>query len=516
MKRRAARSPLRLAIVAAASIALALVFAQSQSMGLADNGDFTRLMQSVVSRPEAQTINSPPFGTPGYDVRFYKFWIPLWREAWMPRLFSSTSTLLWLPGIAVGNFVHPGVVWLPLVAAGEKAVLVAAYAVFLALFVDGVAPTLFFAVAFGFLLSATDYTVYLNSFYSEGGSGIFFLIFLVAICALERRFSFGGTVLYFAALTLLAASKIQYVYLWPIGFALAFWIVRRAGRLDVRTGVISACLGLAIGIPPICNLVHQSTDLALFQYNDYDRMYDGLLVFADDPRAMLARAGANDPACIGTIAFEPAGIRCAAAHPESLSRASALRVIAADPPVVAHMIGFAADSMQDISLEYLGKYAAGDARAFALPATGPSSWASSNTRDYYTQFAAPPWNAWSALKYVAFPRGWLLLVYFAAAFAFFVYPGRGSPAFAPRVCGASCIVVSFTQLVIAIFGDGREEIVKHLYLANLAFDVSLIAAIAYAAITIGGARARLRRPLPALHVPENVRHPPASRAGTSR
>jgi hypothetical protein len=381
---------------------------------------------------------------------------------------------LWLPGVLVSLLLDSHVISLPALGAGLKIVVVMLYGAFLLFASADIVLTIFFGVCFGLMLSTADYTAYYNTFYSEAPSSIFLFFVLLALAALVHRVTTLRIVLFLVAAALLGACKLQYTYLWLLSVGFLLWIVYRAGRLNVRTALAVSALGVAVGLPPIYNLWRVSTEFGLFHYNDYNRVYDGILTFSDDPRRLLRIVGADDVTCVGTIVFEPVGIRCAEQHPASYSRANTLRLLAAEPVVVPRMIGFAADSMQDLSLEYLGKYERGDPRVVTLPRTGPSSWVSAIRRDFYSQYPGPPWNLWSAVKYRLFPRGVALFAYLLSALVFFMF-ARDRRVGAPlRYAGVFSVLVCFSQMVVDVFGDGKEEMIKHLYLANIAFDVSLV------------------------------------------
>ena len=474
----------RYAAVAIFTLGVIAAFVQSAHLGLADNGDFTRLMQCIVSRPEAYALNAPAPQTPAYDVRFYNYWIPDWHIDPNLKTFASSSALLWLPAVALALIVHAPAVALPSIGGTLEAVVATFYCALLLNLVDDVVVMAVFAVGFGLMVTTCDYAAYNNTFYSEGASAVFFFAFLFALAALVLKPSRPRFFWYFVATALLSASKLQSSYILILAFIAAICVLLHAGTLNVRRLSLVFALGLLIGGPPIANIWYQSNDLRLFRYNDYDRVYDGILTFSDDPKAALAAVGGGDPACVGTIVFMPVGAHCAEAYPESLSRASALRLLEREPAIVPRMIGFAADSMQDISLEYLGKYELGDARATVLPKTGPSSWESAGHRDFYSQYPAPPADAWSHLKYALFPRGAWLFAYIAVAGCIFWFARGSNRLTAIRYCGLVSLAVCGSQMVVDIFGDGREEIIKHLYLANVAFDASLILLVAALVIVI--------------------------------
>ena len=465
---------LRLAVALALTLALGASFLQNFHTGLADNGDFTRLMQWIVSRPANVLVNWPKGGTSDYDLRFYQSWIPLWHVDFHPENLSSTAAILWLPGVLLSVLVHPGKISLAVVGSCAEVLIGLLYFGFLMTGCTEMALTIIFGLLFSLMLSTCDYAAYYASFYAEAASGSFFLLFLLALAAVIRRPDKVRIVFYLVSATLLGACKLQNSYLWLVSLALLFWLLFKAEVLNLPAAAFTILVAIAVGAVPIATLWRQSSAQDLFHYNDYNRMYHGILEFADDPRVLLPLIGADDQSCVGTIVFTETGARCAKSYPASYSRASALRLLLREPMIVLRMVAFAAGSMQDISLEYLGKYQLGDARAVPLPRGGPSSWISAERRDFYTQIPQPAWNLWSSIKYHGFPRGRALFVYLVVAAALFGSMLGSRDRLALRYVGLFCLFTCASQMAVAILGDGKEEIIKHLYLANVAFDASLI------------------------------------------
>ena len=480
----APRGRARLVIACLLTLLLMFLFSRNQQAGLADNGDFTRTMAWVASRPESLPGNTPPAGTAAYDLRFYHYWIPLWHLDLRLHRLVSTSALLVAPGVLLGMLIHPGVVSLRLIGWGEQCGVALVFFWFVMAGMESLAGTTLLGAAFVAMLSTCDYAAYYRSFYDEAAAGVYFLGCLATIALVIRRPSRTHVALYLSAATLLAACKVQYLCLWPLSIVLLLRLLQRAGRLTASRGALILVAGLVFAAAPALALWRQSAVQGQFHDNDYNRVYDGILTFADLPAAMLARAGVGDSACIGTIIYTPKGQGCAKAYPASFSRASAWRLLAGQPAIAWRMLRFAADCMQDVSLEYLGKYAVGDRNAVVLPRVGPSSWTSAGNRDFYTQFSGPRWNLWSRVKYAVFPRGGALVAYLAAIVVLFVLTRGAAEILALRYTALFCSATCASQIAVAVFGDGREEIIKHLYLANVAFDASLILGLGATAILV--------------------------------
>src|SRR5690606_8589078 len=134
-----------------------------------------------------------------------------------------------------------------------------------------------------------------------------------------------------------------------------------------------------------------------------------------------------------------------------------------EPLAGARLARFTFASMQDLSLDYIGNYAAGDPRdASRLCRDGdPALLASSRAfeRDL-------PWNAWSEIKYHVFPRGLGLVVSLALLLVVFEGLRRRGPASARAMASAGMLLIAacVVDMLVAVAGDGRYELIKHLFL----------------------------------------------------
>jgi len=130
--------------------------------------------------------------------------------------------------------------------------------------------------------------------------------------------------------------------------------------------------------------------------------------------------------------------------------------------------------MQDVSSDYLGKFSFNDPRSQITPVI-------TNSAEESLKIFAPqstPLNQWAILKFKFFPKGYSLFVILIVFALWFTANLKRAGIFRDlALVGLLSTIASLTDMTIAIFGDGKHEIVKHLFLSNVLFDIALIAFI---------------------------------------
>jgi hypothetical protein len=503
------------------------------NMGLADNGDFARISGVVTSGPASIASVQPTSDSLRGDrnPKYVHYWSPYWnldfpRGAKIVHSTANSSTeFLWLPG-TLWNYLFYST---DVLHAGSLSLLprILLVAILLLTFrwirndptttaVDKLVLLATIGIPYLLLTTTTDYLAYLNSFYFETGSLIFLLLFFAAFVHAVRRASCcgrGPVHWCAAALLLLGMAKVSNVYwLWlavPVTMALC-----RPGPVCPRV-VRAALLTAALTVAAVW-FVRPSPDSNC--QNSYNRMFLGALTFSDDPKQRLAELGMADcESCLGKSCYGSSEEerRLADAHGQPLPLRHFAYVLWREPSIPFRMMKHAADNMQTLSLPYLRKH------SFEEPEMTPGKIA----------------NLWSQLKANCFPKGHALFGTLAAYLAIFLAGARPSrPTDAPRLVdlklvdpelvdpqpaatlpaasterrsenrepprrrwlqitrwftaadtpnlrrelsllGLLATVACFIDMNVAILGDGRHELTKHLFLANVLFDVATIAAI---------------------------------------
>ena len=449
--------------------------------GLADNGDFTRSIKFFSSGPVGIQPNFPPRGTALWHRRFYEHWLTRWTRRRHPEKIVTSAALLWLPGVLASAAVASPTVSLPWLSLVPRALLLGELWVLLR-WAQRQSAVRWLPWTLGgplvLLLTTTDNAAYLNSFYQEAASQVFLLPALFSLVYLKARPGWPRLALAVACLALLTTAKSSTIY-WPLlalPFGLHAWTARDPARWRRHAAPI-----LAAGLILVCLLTFAArrlTDYHEANVNPYHSLFYGALMFSHRPAEHLQRLGLADSAdCIGVSAYDERGKAYFNAHVAQMTFRNTISTFAHEPSILWRMGYFGLCSMQDISLEYLGKYAEDDPRAANLP-PWQGIGIGSEQRVWTAPLQASGANLWSDLKFHAFPTGASLALTLAAFAGFCGWrlraPGTGGDL---ALTGLLATLAVVADLAVAMLGEGRHELIKHLYLANLLFDVAAIACL---------------------------------------
>jgi hypothetical protein len=161
--------------------------------------------------------------------------------------------------------------------------------------------------------------------------------------------------------------------------------------------------------------------------------------------------------CVNTTSFSVIGNTFFAKYKEQMTYQNTLDVIYHEPMVLFRLFKYALDNMQKTNLPYLGKYAFDDPRAVEKSSMGSLL------------------NVWGLLKLSFFPVGYSLafvLIIFLGWFA--VGLKQTSYSYDLAIVGLLSTIACLTDIMVAILGDGKLELPKHLFLSNLLFDIAMI------------------------------------------
>lgn len=451
-----------------ASLLVALLI--QSNLGLADNGDFTRSMKWITSGPIGIEPNWPNYGTEEWSQRFFKYWIPFWKLEWQwsevgTRPISS-ALFLWIPG-ALLNFLFFSrkILYLPILTIPARMILLS---IFLLLFKWSNAYPRYskillfsFVTPIAFLPLTTDYLSYLNSFYLESASLIFVLLFFASTLILQQRSSNIYFIWTLVSLFLLATVKPAYFY-WPM-VSVPFILYRWFHEKRYKTYVVAFINLLFIVLFTATSVF--ITKAGSVPVNSYHSLFYGVLTFSNNPIRHLQELGINGgEQCVNIGAYASGGDICFNKYQNQMTFKNTVIVIYKEPFVIIKSLKYVFDNMQQISLSYLGKYSFDDPRS-NMPSPA-SSISASNVL-----------NFWSNLKLRFLPKGYTLglvllgfMIWFTLNLKTHVENIHKDLAFVGAIFTIACIV----DMVVAILGDGKAEIIKHLFLANILFDLVFI------------------------------------------
>lgn len=455
---------------------LLLMYSFQFNTGLADNGDFTRVAGWFSSGPAGFETNWQPVGTPEWNLRFFRYWLPYWKLDFPLKasLFSS-AILLWYPGVLFHAVLFKSpILYLPVVSLFPKALTL----VFLWLVLGYIGkhsqvktiPALTIGGPLILLFTTTDIAAYFNSFYQETASLVFLLFVLVSIIYIQTKPGPFGFLLSFFSVLFLATAKISHLYLPVLIFPFLF------GLDTARRNLMRFMLLIAIfALLPLWVSWRFSGDVSQKQTDSYHSIFYGLLMLSDNPEAHLEKTGMSGAeSCIGKHKFTPRGSRCVAKLEDELSYTKTLQIILSEPKLLVAGFQWTAGKMQNLSISYLGKYSIGDPMVRNDKAL----------------------NFWSKLKFKFFPKGNTLAMVLLLFYLLFI--GSILRVHEPFIqnlakIGLLTSIACASEILVAFIGDGFREPEKHLLLANLAFDFALICTMTIVILRISPHLGRLFR-----------------------
>ncbi len=440
-------------------------------IGLADNGDFSRLHPWVSSGPVGFAENWPEEGSEAYALRFYHNVLAYWKlDTPLTSRWVSSVLLLWLPGVLLNALLQSSsVLYLPWVAVGARVAVLAFFFLLLHSLrkrAGGMAPwyMLLIGVPFILMMLDTQYSAYLVSFYQEPASLVGLLAVLLAI---GRYFgeedSRWRPWVVMAALLFLTTAKLSNVH-WGVlaGALLVPWGLWRTQRSRLAVHVL-----LLIVVPSAIPVLQGSVYGTRF-VNAYQSVFCGSLTFSEQPGVHLRRLGVPEASrYIGFHGYSAMGEDCMRRYPELMTHRVTASMILHEPSIAWRMLTFAADSMQRTELRHLSKHMlyndGGERNRWrrVAPPVGASS-------DVFT--------TWSRFKEALLPRGGGLLAVLALAILLGAV-GLREKRRLTRVLSAAMLLLAVGALAdmwMQIFGDGRRDLLKHLYMANMCVDGVLL------------------------------------------
>jgi hypothetical protein len=458
------------------SIIMAFLFIAERRVGIADNGDFTRVANIFVDRPQNMPLNWPDSSSELFKERFFSYFIPQWHISVHPHRPASTAQFLWIPGIMLNYVIKStSVLNLWIMSIPPRLMIIAGLWLLLGWIRKAAANPLqlytvsiLLGTAYVLVFTTVDYASIFNSFCQESAS-IFFLITTIACVFYVQgsptsRLSMG---LLIVSCLALSGAKSSLLYMPLVWIPLSALIVRKKNpwkRLAASFAVGALCCAAGF-------IMTYRTDLILV--NGFNGIFDGTLTFSHFPQKQLASIGLQDGRdLIGHHGHSPEGASYLKTHEKQVGLGKDIVLFLHEPFLPLRMLNFAAAQMQDISLAYLGKRARGDPLWRAPLAI-------SQNRDCRQWVPPAPvsLNIWSALKFRYFPTGTLFFVFLGAFCAIAVYIIAKTQENLPRVLSfiaLACAICCCMDLFIAIAGNGRFELVKHLLVTNLLFDLSFV------------------------------------------
>lgn len=470
---------------------LALGLIACLDIGLADNGDFTRAMTVFTSKPIGFEINWPdPINQRElWERRFFKYYIPYWKLDFpeplsIERPFKSSAYILWYPGVLINQiFYSDSVLNVGVMSLPSRLILLSCFAILLHRLLNSTSTRIrkwIIILAFGIpvaLMLLSPYVYYLNSFYYEAAGLVFLLIFLcLSIFVSSKPWSFAKTVLVLIpAAFLVGASKAQWFY-WPALSMLAIMVMqrRRKEKLPLRRWLLIAMVTFVASL--LSFWFTQPADYAIAN-NTYHRFFLGVLSLSARPERHVADLGVpNAIECVGVNVYTEKGQECKREVEGVLGWIEFCRILYKEPLLLFRMLEAAAEHMHVIKVDYLGIFAENDPRTLTPMSTG------------FNIF-----EIWTKIK-LLFPRGWFCLAWlFICGSICWITSGRDDEAGDLGIIGIVTAAGALFDILMIFVGEGLHEIEKHLFLANVTFDIATIATLNIGLLSLNNVWARLTR-----------------------
>jgi len=427
--------------------------------GLADNGDFSRIVNWFSSKPDGFQENWPLPGSADYELRFFNYWLPYW-EFDVPRqgLIFSSTIFLWIPGLLINNLLFSNQqIYLPIVSIFSRILII----IFLWLIFRWISKSnkkLLFTISIGIpyvlLFSSSDYIAYFNSFYQETGSIIFLLMLIIAfVYLIQHPNGYLPLNVFVLAGFLLVTAKVSNLF-WILIISIILFIL---GFFRKKI-LIYSLFNIIFVVSSIIVSYFSTADVHMRRLNSYNSFYYGALSFSSIPEKILDDLRLdNFTDCINVEAFTMKGDECFTRMGEKNSHINTIKAIIIDPSIFLKQLNYGAFNMQRLSLDYLGKYSITDPidrRSVRL-------------------------NFWSTLKFQLFPKSsfyFLSIVIFILFFFVIIKYSKRSGQIIGWI-GLISTIAGLFDLYIAVFGDGKKEIIKHLLMANFLYDVAFVSFI---------------------------------------
>lgn len=449
-------------------------------VGVADNGDFSRLMRIAGFRylDDHETYEERYFH---YAHQYFGY-----KSNWGPSYV--TSQVLFLAAVGrVARLFQPdmfdirwlGAAYTPLFAAAVYLLVRHAPAV-----PGRKAVSALTAAAIGlmilFVFGDIGYLAYFQSFYGEpyAFAGMLLAASAALAAATKERPPSGLLLIYFAAAFAVVTSKVQYAPLGLIFAALAWRLFAHRAENRRRRHALAGIAVLLTG-----TAVMLAVPNGLKHINLYQSVFFGILKDSPDlardmrelgiPERYAALAGTNYFQKDAAIPQDDPGLRRDVL--ERLSHADVIRYYLRHPDRFVQKLEKAAASAHFIRPYYLGNY---DRSAGKPP------------RALATKFSA--WSTWKARhmpgNLMFFAGGFLM--YFMALAVWWIRTNSRRMRLALETMLAVALAGAFS-FVIPVLGDGEADLAKHLFMFNVCFDMMVVSAAA--ALICGIARLAARR-----------------------
>ena len=449
--------------VLAGFILLAYIVFGHPFVGVADNGDFLRIMNSIGLNyyDGAESYKDRFFG---YAHQYFSY------ERFFRGFYPSSQLFIVAAARLIGAVIHPMAFDIHVLAFLYSLLLLAATWILIRSNQYGSGLTgIVLALSLLFVFYDIGYTAYFNSLFGEPVSlvsmllSIGFGLWLVN----QERPSKAILWLFFISVFFLTTSKLQNA---PVGIAFAL-IGFRFMKLDDSFRWRRLTMWLSISLCILSVVLYVSAPKELKKINLYQTVFYGVLNGSPDVNGDLKELGLPDKLAVlaGTDYFQP-GTAIKQTDPSlnadfysHVSHGDVMLFYLKHPSRLISKMKFAATNGMIIRPYYLGSYEKQEQQSYGA-------------LNY-------KYSTWSEFKHKQMPHSLLFIIiiyvlYFGIAIWEYIL-GRNTSV---RIRIELLLLIGLVGLfsfLIPILGDGQADIGKHLFMFDVCFDMMLIVSMVW-------------------------------------
>jgi hypothetical protein len=451
-------------VAAAGIVAIVLLFA-GPFIGVADNGDFLRIMGTA-------GLNYYDAGE-SYEDRFFGYAHTLFAyDGFLRGFYPSTQILLVVLARLIGGIANGEAFDIRILGGIYTALLLAAgYVAITAVRTEFRIVSALLALLMVFVFADVGYLAYFNSLFGEPVSFVFLLLSIGFGLKLAR--SEQPTVplllLFYASVLFLTCSKTQNA---PIGIGFALLGLRYIGLGDKGRRIRTWIVGLSAFTVLASVTMYVAAPKDFKEINIYQTVFFGILNNSPDVEGDLDKLGLPQRLSVlaGTNYFQ-AGTAIPQNDPslkedfyDRISHFDVLGFYLSHPGRLVEKMAYAAENGMSIRPYYLGNYEKSEGKE-----RGALSFR---------------FSGWSEFKHRYVPNElWFVVAFFAAYMAVACLEWFKARALGSRIKAELFLLLALTGIfafLIPILGDGQADMGKHLFLFNVCFDAMVVSSVVWA------------------------------------
>jgi len=456
----------RVVQIAAIILAAVMLLIVNREFGVADNGDFSRYMHGLTSKPVYINENWPQRGSEDWKRRFFREPIFYWSNDDGQSAWLTSASLFWHLGKKINQYMfHQDVINLKYL--GLPFFLIHFFGLFY--FLERVSPK-YPNVAFVFvsgLILMTDarITAFYNSLYGETIPILTIFLIFSFFCAEQfsnsghsqhdiKRKIFSILLLFMFLATIF--SKIQYVYfILPTLLFVFYAFLSNSTSITKFKFLMLACfavflIGIITGITVyetkqrgISTKIYHALQRGI-STNTYHALYYGILPHSKDPLQLMEQLGLplESRELIGKL--NPVG------ESPSINVKTFFSAIVADPNAFVHLLLCNAKQVGNFDI--------------------PLGMVYGNWSQYPPELISVFSSIFTKYSGITLSSVILLL-----SLALLAYPCGGTPErrFSSRVFTTILLTVILADAAVSTF-DGQSEVRKHVHVASISLVMMMI------------------------------------------